>query len=146
MIKYWTLWNFILFTLYFFNYLNISILFLCSIYISSIVGFTLINIYPCSRKFYIEDYEIEIPWLICFIGDLINHQLPCLYIFFIQKEQNNIKSFGEELIFILILYHIINYYRKLDIKKIYNVDNSLFYSYIIILLIIFLLFTLNIDE
>lgn len=142
MIKYWTLWNFILFILYFFKYIEVSILFLCSIFISSIVGFTLINIYPCSRIFFIENYEIYIPWIICFLGDLINHQLPCLYVFFIQNELNHIQNFGEELLFILLLYYIINYYRKLDMKKIYNVDNILFHSYMIILLIIFLLCTL----
>lgn len=140
MIEYWTVWNLSLFGLYIKKYLKPSLLLLSSIVVSSIIGFTLINIYPCSRKFTFRGKEYEIPYPICFIGDITNHQLPLLYTFFIDNFK--IKSFGEEIIIFGIFYYFLNYIRKLNYKKIYNFNNIEFHIFLLFILILFFTFSL----
>lgn len=140
MIEYWTVWNLSLFGLYIKKYIKPSLLLLTSLVVSSIIGFTLINIYPCSRKFTFKGKEYEVPYPICFIGDITNHHLPLLYTFFVDNFK--ISSFGEEIIFFGFFYYILNYIRKLNYKKIYNVDNLHFHILLITVLIIVLTFSL----
>lgn len=140
MIEYWTVWNLSLFGLYIKKYIKPSLLLLTSLVVSSIIGFMLINIYPCTRKVIIRNKEYEIPYIICFLGDITNHQLPLLYTFFIDNFK--IKSFGEEIILVGIFYYIINYIRKLNYQKIYNVDNIEFHIIILFISIIFLTISL----
>lgn len=140
MIEYWTVWNLSLFGLYIKKYIKPSLLLLTSLIVSSIIGFTLINIYPCSRKFTFRNKEYEIPYPICFIGDITNHHLPLFYTFFVDNFK--ISSFGEEIILVCIFYNLINYLRKMNYKKIYNFDNLHFHIFLLFVLIIVLTFSL----
>lgn len=140
MIKYWTVWNLSLFLLYIKKYIKPSLLLITSLFVSSIIGFTLINIYPCSRKVTINNKEYEIPYIICFLGDITNHHLPLLYTFF--YDNFKIKSFGEEILIFLGFYYILNYVRKLNYNKIYQVDNLQFHIFLLSVTIIFLTFSL----
>lgn len=142
MIEYWTIWNLSLFGLYIKKYIKPSLLLLASLTISSIIGFMLIHFYPSARKVNIKGKDYEVPYIICVLGDITNHQLPFLYAFFVDNLFSKISSFGEEILVVGFIYYIINIIRKLNYKNIYNVDNIEFHIILLFVSITFLTFSL----
>lgn len=140
MIQYYSFWNLFIFYLYLKKYIKPSILFFTSLTITSIIGFILINIYPSSGRYHVFGKLRKFPYLLCSLGDITIHQIPIIYTFFIDNFK--IKYFGEEIIIFLFSYLFINYIRKLDFNKIYQVDNFLFYILTLIITIFILTFSL----
>ncbi len=116
MLQYWSSWNF--------SWWLASEIGLCSmngplktsILYTSIIGAYITYIYP--RKIVINRYKI--PYSFCILLDLIGHQLPLVRV--LQNNEKNNKLCGVYVIIPVTMYSFLNYYRNINVNKIYGIN------------------------
>lgn len=123
MLEYWSIWNF--------NWWLASEFGLCcmngplktSILYTSIIGGYITYIYP--RKMIIN--KCRIPYEYCILLDIFGHQLPLMRMLTNKNNEVN-KLCGLYVVIPVSIYSLINYYRNINVHKIYGINMYKIYA------------------
>ncbi len=125
MIKYWSFWNYTWWLCYKNNLCQLNGPLKTSIIFTSIIGGYIVHIYPRKLKVYFNKEIYYIPYKYICPLDFIFHHYPLLSLL---NETNSKKICGAYVLVPCSLYSVINYYRNIDLKDVYEIDLFKIYS------------------
>lgn len=127
MLQFWSIWNFTWWTSSELGYCPMNGPLKASILFTSAIGGYLTHVYPKKIKINTGSFKYTIPYKYCIIIDILTHQLP-LYRMLTNKKKSSTDKCATYVIIPVTLYTFVNYFRGINMHKIYGVNMYKIYA------------------